>query len=319
MKSLMIQGTSSDAGKTVLVAGLCRSFANRGLRVAPFKSQNMALNSYVTPHGEVVARATALQARAARQELCVHMNPLLLKPKGDELAQLMVHGKPCMDVTASQYFLSDELQALKLRAIDESIAALRERYDVVIAEGAGSSAEPNLRRLDVVNMGVAHRLGARVWIAVDIDRGGAFASMLGTLEVLRATSPADLDLVDGFVLNKFRGDRRVLEPALDFMKERSNVPILGVLPYLPDLNLDEEDRLRERRCDNPEVDIAVIYLPHISNATDFRFFEAEHNVQVRYVRSAAALGRPDAIIIPGTKNTTWTSTTSAASGSSAPS
>src|SRR4051794_22629304 len=175
MKPIMILGTSSDAGKTVLVAGLCRLFANRGITTAPFKSQNMSLNSFVTVDGGEIARATALQARAARQEPSVHMNPLLLKPKSDDLAQLMVHGKPHMDVSAAAYFLTDELQDLKLAAIDESIAVLRARCDLIIAEGAGSCAEPNLRRLDGANMGIAHRLGARVFITADIDRGGAFA------------------------------------------------------------------------------------------------------------------------------------------------
>jgi len=305
MKPIMILGTGSDAGKTVLVAGLCRLFANRGITTAPFKSQNMSLNSYVTVDGGEIARATALQARAARQEPSVHMNPLLLKPKSDDLAQLMVHGKPRMDVSAASYFLTDELQELKLAAIDESIAVLRARCDLIIAEGAGSCAEPNLRRLDVANMGVAHRLGARVFITADIDRGGAFASLLGTLQVLRLTSPSDLDLIDGYLINKFRGDRAVLQPALDFLEAQTNIPVAGVIPFLPDLRLEEEDRLHERRCDDPEIDIAVVYLPHISNATDFRYLEAEQRVQVRYVRSVADLGRPDAIIIPGTKNTTW--------------
>jgi adenosylcobyric acid synthase len=306
MKPIMIQAIGSDAGKTVLVAGLCRLFANRGLRVAPFKSQNMALNSFVTVDGGEIGRATAVQAAGARQEPSVHMNPLLLKPKADDVVQLIVHGKPLRDVSAKEYFLAPErLQQLKLDAIGESIAHLRRNYDLIIAEGAGSCAEPNLRRLDVVNMGAAHLLEARVFIVGDIDRGGVFASFLGTLEVMRLTEPSDLALVEAFLINKFRGDPDVLQPGLAFMTAHCPVPIAGVLPYLADLRLDEEDRVREHRCEHPEADIAVLYLPHISNANDFDFLAEEANVQLRFVRSKDDLGVPDAVMIPGTKNTAW--------------
>lgn len=305
MQPLMIQGTSSNAGKTTLVAGLCRLFANRGLRVAPFKSQNMALNSYVTEGGEEIARATAVQAQGAKQQPIVHMNPLLLKPKADDVSQLIVHGRALMDVSSEEYFLSDSLQPIKLKAIRESIAYLKENYDLIIAEGAGSCAEPNLRKLDVVNMGLAHELGARVIIVADIDKGGAFADILGSLRVMELITPEDLKLVSGFLINKFRGSREVLQPALDFIQQQTAIPVIGVLPYLHDLKLEEEDRVVERRCAAPEVDVAVIYLPHISNANDFDFLAYEQNVQVRFVKSAAALGLPDAIIIPGTKNTVW--------------
>lgn len=306
MKPIMIQATGSNAGKTTLVAGLCRLFANRGLRVAPFKSQNMSLNSYVTADGGEIGRATAVQAAGARQAPSVHMNPLLLKPKADDVAQLIVHGKPLRDVSAAEYFLAPGgLQQLKLEAIAASIAHLRSHYDLIIAEGAGSCAEPNLRSLDVVNMGAAHLLDARVFIAGDIDQGGVFAGFLGALEILRLTQPDDLRLVEGFLINKFRGDPAVLQPGLEFMKAHCPVPIAGVLPFLADLRLEEEDRVREHRCEHPEVDIAVLYLPHISNANDFDFLAEEANVQVRFVRSAAELGVPDAVIIPGTKNTTW--------------
>jgi adenosylcobyric acid synthase len=306
MKPIMIQATGSDAGKTTLVAGLCRLFANRGVRVAPFKAQNMALNSFVTADGGEIGRATAVQAAGARQPPNVHMNPLLLKPKADDVAQLIVHGKPLRDVSATEYFLAPEaLQQQKLDAITESIAYLRGHYDLIIAEGAGSCAEPNLRRLDVVNMGVAHLLGARVFIVGDIDRGGVFASFLGTLDVMRLTEPADLTLVEGFLINKFRGDPDVLQPGLDFMKAHCPVPVAGVLPFVADLRLEEEDRVRERRCEHPEVDIAVLYLPHISNANDVDFLASEADVQVRFVRTAGQLGVPDAVIIPGTKNTSW--------------
>ena len=302
----MIQATGSDAGKTTLVAGLCRLFANRGLKVAPFKAQNMSLNSYVTVDGGEIGRATAVQAAGARQEPNAHMNPLLLKPKADDIAQLIVHGKPLRDVSAAEYFLAPgRLQQLKLAAISESIEYLRQHYDLIIAEGAGSCAEPNLRRLDVVNMGAAHLLDARVFIVGDIDRGGVFAAYLGTLEVMRTTEPDDLKLVEGFLVNKFRGDLSVLRPALEFMKAHCSVPVAGVLPFVPDLRIEEEDRVREHRCEHPEVDIAVLYLPHISNGNDFDFLMEEPNVQVRFVRSVRELGVPDALVIPGTKNTTW--------------
>jgi adenosylcobyric acid synthase len=305
MQPIMLQGTSSDAGKTTLVAGLCRLFANRGLRVAPFKSQNMALNSFVTQDGGEIARSIAMQAAGARQEPIVHMNPLLLKPKADDVAQLIVHGKAYADVQARSYFLSDELQDLKLEAIRSSIEYLKGNYDLIIAEGAGSCAEPNLRRLDVVNMGLAHMLQARVYIIVDVNKGGAFADILGTLEVMRLTEPGDIGLVEGFLLNKFRGDREVLQPAIEFTDRHAGKGIVGVLPYLHGLTLEEEDRIREYRPEHTEVDIAVLYLPHISNANDFDFLGEEPNVSVRYARSAEALGVPDAVIIPGTKNTTW--------------
>jgi adenosylcobyric acid synthase len=306
MKPIMIQATGSDAGKTTLVAGLCRLFANRGLRVAPFKAQNMSLNSYVTADGGEIARATAVQAAGGRQEPTVHMNPILLKPKTDEVAQLIVHGKPLRDVSAAEYFLAPgQLQQLKLEAIAASIAHLRTQYDIIVAEGAGSCAEPNLRELDVVNMGAAHLLEARVFVVGDIDQGGVFAAFLGSLEVMRLTRPEDLGLVEGFLINKFRGDPSVLLPGLEFMKAHCPVPVAGVLPFLADLRLEEEDRVREHRCENPEIDIAVLLLPHISNANDFDFLAEEANVQLRFVRSAADLGVPDAVIIPGTKNTAW--------------
>src|ERR1043166_1846429 len=234
------------------------------------------------------------------------MTPLLLKPKSDDIAQLIIHGKPARDVSAAEYFIAPErLQQTKLDAITTSIAYLRQHYDLIVAEGAGSCAEPNLRELDVVNMGAAHLLGARVFIVGDIDRGGVFAAFLGSLDIMRSTRPDDVGLIEGFLINKFRGDPAVLQPALAFMTARCPVPIAGVLPYLADLRLEEEDRVRERRVSRPEVDIAVLSLPHISNANEFDFLAEETNVQLRFVRSAAELGVPDAVIIPGTKTTTW--------------
>jgi adenosylcobyric acid synthase len=301
----MIQGTSSNAGKTTIVAGLCRLFARQGLKVTPFKAQNMALNSYVTESGGEIARAIAVQAAAARQEPHVHMNPILLKPKADDTAQLIVHGRAIADVSAKAYFLSDEFQDVKQKAIEESIQYLKSRYDLIIAEGAGSCAEPNLRQRDVVNMGVAHMLGADVIVVTDIDKGGVFADMLGTLRVMELTAPEDLALLKGFLINKFRGDYAVLKPGIEFIERHTHRPVVGVLPFLHGLDLEEEDRVREQRCASPDIDIAIIYLPHISNANDFDFLSAEENVQLRFIKSADTLGMPDAIIIPGTKNTSW--------------
>lgn len=302
LKPLMIQGTGSHVGKTTLVAGLCRLLANRGFKVAPFKSQNMSLNSFVTEENEEIARATAVQAFAARQQPIVHMNPLLLKPKSDCTSQLIIHGRPYQDVDAQEYFLSSAFQELKLSAIQRSIDHLLQHYEVVVAEGAGSCAEPNLRQFDVVNMEVAHRLDARVYIAADIDKGGVAAELLGTLKVLELVAPRDRERVAGFIINKFRGDRKVLQPAVDFIERHTGLPVAGVVPFIP-LELEEEDRVRPRASGTPEVDVAVVYLPHISNSTDFDYLQDEPHVRVRFVRSAEQLGAPDALILPGTKNT----------------
>lgn len=299
----MIQGTSTNAGKTTLVAGLCRLFANRGLRVAPFKAQNMALNSFVTEHGEEIGRSTAVQALAARQTPTVHMNPILLKPKSDGVSQVILHGRVYADVSANDYFKAGDVRAIKLQAIRESIGHLKKNYDLIIAEGAGSCAEPNLREYDVVNMAAAHMLDANVYIATDIDKGGVFADMLGTLRVIELTEPGDLKLIRGFIINKFRGDLGLLDPAIRFAEKETGLPILGVVPYL-DLNLEEEDRVRTRIRENAEVQIAIVHLPRISNANDFDFLMDEESVNVAFVRQAHELKNPDAVILPGSKNTT---------------
>ena len=305
MKPIMIQGATSGCGKTTLVAGLCRLFSDRGVRVAPFKSQNMSLNSWVTVAGEEIARATAVQARGARAEPIVDMNPILLKPKSDCVSQLIIHGKVVRDVTAQEYFLSRDLQQLKMDAISSSLARLSSRFELIIAEGAGSCAEPNLRELDVVNMGLATELDASVYVAADIDAGGVFAHFLGILRVIELTEPRDIDRISGFVINKWRGDRSVLQPAVDFLAQECRIPITGVVPFVPNLLLEEEDRLRARTCDTREIQIALVYLPHISNSTDFELLSREPNVEVRPVKNAAEIIAPDAIVIPGTKNTTW--------------
>jgi adenosylcobyric acid synthase len=303
-RAVMLVGTGSDVGKTTLVTGLCRALSNRGVRVAPFKAQNMALESVVTEDGGEIARATAVQAAAARVEPTVDMNPILLKPKDDRCSQLVVHGRPERDVTAMDYFGTSGLAELKQRAIAASLDRLCGRHDCIVAEGAGSCAEPNLYARDVVNLAIARRLDARAFLVADIDKGGAFAQLLGTIATIEHIAPGDLELVAGFVLNKFRGDLRLLDDALRFVERHTGKPVVGVLPYL-ELALEQEDRLRPVACDAPEVDIAVIYLPHISNASDLAPLASDTAVRVRYVRSADELGAPDAIVLPGTKNTTW--------------
>lgn len=305
MKSIMILGTSSHAGKTTLVSGLCRFYANQGLGVAPFKSQNMSLNSFATIHGEEIARSTAVQAFAARQQPTVHMNPILLKPKSDVESQVIIHGKVVADASAANYFGSAEWYSPKLKAIQHSISTLQNSYDLIIAEGAGSCAEPNFQSQDLVNMGIAKLLDADVYLVVDIDKGGAFADILGTLKILELTCPEELSRIKGVVLNKFRGDAALLQPAINFIEKNASIPILGVIPYLHNLELEEEDRVSMTSCYRPEVDIAIVYLPHIANTSDFNPLCKEDKVRVRFVRSPEAIGCPDLIILPGTKNTTW--------------
>jgi adenosylcobyric acid synthase len=298
----MVLGTGSHVGKTTIVAGLCRIFADRGIRVSPFKSQNMALNSFVTEEGDEIARATAVQAQAARTRPLVHMNPLLLKPKADDTSQLIVHGRPMCDVTAQEYFAGDAFRAVRERAVEQSLAVLRAGFELVVAEGAGSCAEPNLRAHDLVNLGLARRLDARAVVVADVDQGGTAAELLGTLRVIELVHAADRRLIAGFILNKFRGDRAVLQPAIDFIERHGGVPVLGVVPF-EDFGLEEEDQVRCRPCADPEIDVAVVHLPHISNATDLDALGEEPHTRVRYVRSPAQLGAPDAVVLPGTKNT----------------
>lgn len=300
---LMVQGTGSHVGKSVLVAALCRIFSNRGLRVAPFKAQNMALNSAVTADGLEVGRSTAVQAQAARVDLRVEMNPILLKPKADTIAQMMLMGKPYADVSAFDQFRDGRsLKAAKLDAIRYSLEVLSREYDLIIIEGAGSPAEVNLREFDVVNMAVARLVNAPVLLMADIDLGGAIAALMGTWVLLEAE---ERRLVRGFLFNKFHGDRRLLDPALTFLHERTGCPVVGVIPYDHELHLMEEDALRSNAMGlgDPEIEIAVVAHRHLSNFTDLDPLAIEPGMMIRYVRTTAQLGRPDAVILPGTKNT----------------
>ena len=303
-KCIMFQGTSSHVGKSVMVAGLCRHFLRAGFKVAPFKSQNMALNSFVTVDGLEIGRAQGVQAEAAGLTATVEMNPILLKPKEDMVAQVIVMGKPYGDLSAREYREKYIPQAMGI--VSAALDSLREKYEVLVIEGAGSPAEINLKDRDIVNMKIAFMADAPVILVADIDRGGVFASILGTLELL---TPEERNKVAGFIINKFRGDVSLLKPGLDFLEERTGLPVLGVVPYIKDLGIEEEDSvsLQDKKKSaegSKELDIVVIKLPRISNYTDFDPLEAEEDVSLRYIDAEGELGTPDAVIIPGTKNTT---------------
>ena len=299
----MVQGTGSSVGKSVLVTALCRIFKQQGLRVAPFKAQNMSLNSFVTAAGEEIGRAQVVQAEAAGIAPTVEMNPVLLKPESDHHAQIIVHGRPLTRITAAHF---PQLKAHLWDAISESIDRLRCNYDVVVIEGAGSPAEVNLKDRDLVNMKVALYCNAPVLLAADIDRGGIFASLVGTMELLDA---AEKERVKAFIVNKFRGDVSLLKPGLDWLETRTGVPVVGVVPYYHDIHIAEEDSLaleRRRAMKNRldfDLDIAVVALPHIANFDDFDPFEREPRVRLRYFEAGDELGQPDLMIIPGSKTT----------------
>lgn len=295
----MFQGTASHVGKSILAAAFCRIFRQDGWAVAPFKAQNMALNAAVTKDGLEIGRAQALQAQAAGLEPTVDMNPILLKPKADVRSQVVMRGKPVGDLSWRQY--KEEFHAQALAAVREAAASLSAQFDLIIAEGAGSPAEVNLRRWDLANMTTAHLLEANVILVADIDRGGVFASLVGTLDLL---SPADRARVKGLIVNRFRGDPTLFADGVRWLEERTGLPVLGVVPFLRDLGLDEEDSVGlASTTKEGGLDIAVIRLPRISNFNDFDPLAAEEGVSVRYVERPEELGYPDAVIIPGTKNT----------------
>ncbi|MEG0692641.1 MAG: cobyric acid synthase [Oscillospiraceae bacterium] len=298
-KAIMIQGTTSNAGKSLVAAGLCRVFMQDGYKVAPFKSQNMALNSFITQDGFEMGRAQVMQAEAAGITPDVRMNPILLKPTSDKGSQVIVNGEVLGNMTAKNYFTH------KLELIPEIMKAyesLAEEYDIIVIEGAGSPAEINLKAQDIVNMGMAKLAKSPVFIVGDIDRGGVFAALAGTMLLLEEDEKA---MVKGTIINKFRGDVSILEPGLKSLENIINVPVVGVLPYLK-INVDDEDSLTDKFEQSQSaslIDIAVIRLPRISNFTDFNPFEYIDGVSLRYVGSIGELGHPDLIILPGTKNT----------------
>lgn len=295
---IVVLGTTSHSGKSTLVAALCRLLSDRGFRVAPFKSQNMSLNSWVTKNGSEIGIAQAVQARAARVEPTEFMNPILLKPKGDRTSQVIVLGKPLADKSAEEYYR--DIEGLK-GVIDRSVEELEKEYDYIIVEGAGGAAEINLFDRDIANIYVARLLQAPIILVGDIERGGVFASLYGTVQLL----PPDIrSLVRGLVINKFRGDPAILGSGLQSLYELTGVPVLGVLPYL-DLDIPSEDSVslgdKKARFASEAVEIAVIRLARISNFTDFE--PLERRAYIRYVDLNEPLGQPDAVIIPGTKNT----------------
>ena len=308
----MVLGTSSHVGKSMLTAALCRVFAQHGHRVAPFKSQNMSLNSAATVEGLEIGRAQALQAEAAGVAPSVHMNPILIKPSSDSSSQVVVRGKIWGRVTASDYHLRrvEEL----LPAVRESYEALASQYDVIILEGAGSPAEINLKQHDIANMRMAEMADAHCLLVGDIDRGGVFASLLGTLELLDSS---ERGCIRGLIINKFRGDASLLEPGVRMIEERVQKPCIGVVPYLHSLMLEEEDSLApsvrtrtrwtldefsDKRSDRP-LRVAVIALPSFSNFTDFDSLRAEPSVSLLFCRTAEAIAQADVVILPGSKQT----------------
>jgi adenosylcobyric acid synthase len=296
-RTLMVQGTTSDAGKTTLVAALCRLLARQGVKVAPFKPQNMALNSAVTADGGEIGRAQALQAQAAGIAPHTDMNPVLLKPSSDTGAQIIVHGKVRADMDARDYH---QYKTVAMHAVLESYRRLVDAYDAVIVEGAGSPAEINLRDRDIANMGFAEAVDCPVILVADIDRGGVFAHIVGTLACL---SESERNRIVGFVINRFRGDIRLLEPGLEWLEQQTGKPVLAVLPYLQNLFLDAEDAIQQAQSARGKFRVAVPVYPRISNHTDFDALRAHPEVDLRFVGPGQPIPAADLIILPGSKNT----------------
>ena len=294
----MVQGTMSGVGKSFLVAGLCRIFKQDGYRVAPFKSQNMALNSFITDEGLEMGRAQVMQAEAAGIKPMVCMNPILLKPTDSIGSQVIVNGEVLGQMSAREYFA---YKKKLVPCIKDAFKELEKYADIIVIEGAGSPAEINLKENDIVNMGMADIVDAPVLLVGDIDRGGVFAQLLGTIMLL---TDAEKKRIKGLIINKFRGDKTILDPGIEMLEEKGRIPVAGVLPYMS-VKLEDEDSLSER-FDNKKrkvIDIAIVRFPRISNFTDFNVFEQNENVSLRYVTSCEELEKADMIILPGSKNT----------------
>ncbi|WP_257346882.1 cobyric acid synthase [Pseudalkalibacillus decolorationis] len=302
MKGVMIQGTASDVGKSLIVTALCRMFANEGTKVAPFKSQNMSNNSYVTIMGEEIGRAQGIQAEAAKTDATVWMNPILLKPRSDQQSEVVLLGKAVQTLSGRGY--RDSFYEKGVNVIHSALEHLNNEFDVVVIEGAGSPVEVNLKDRELVNMKVAELADVPVVLVADIDRGGIFASMIGTLELL---TTEERKRVQGLIINKFRGDLSLFEDGIQWLEEKTGIPVLGVLPYIEQHGIDGEDSLSlQNQIHNQvkgEIDIVVIYLPFISNYSDIEPFSFESDVSVRWVKHPSEFGKPDAVIIPGTKST----------------
>src|SRR6056297_2946687 len=296
-KIIMVQGTNSNAGKSLITAALCRIFKQDGYKVAPFKSQNMALNSYITSQGLEMGRAQVMQAEAAGIAPDVRMNPILLKPTGEKGSQVILMG----EVYGNMPYFRDYKEEMKPHLL-EAFNSLSKEYDIIVIEGAASPAEINLRKQDIANMGFAEMVDAPVLIVGDIDRGGVFASLAGTMFLLEEK---DRNRIKAAVINKFRGDIDILKPGIELFKEKVDLDVIGVLPFL-DVDIDDEDSLSERLSSNKEdslIDVAVVKLPRISNFTDFNIFNMIEGVSLRYIDKVKDFKTPDLIIIPGTKNT----------------
>ncbi len=300
-KTLMVMGTASDVGKSVIVTALCRAFARNGVRVAPFKSQNMSNNAAVCPGGGEIGRAQAVQAEACGLELSVDMNPVLLKPESESGCQVVIRGRPRFHMKAREH---ERYRAEAWPEIVRSYEALAENFDLIMIEGAGGAAEINLRHRDLVNWSIAELSDSPVLLIGDIDKGGVFASLVGTVELL---SPAERQRIKGFLINKFRGDRTLLEPGLRFLEKRTGIPVLGVLPYQKSLGIPHEDSAvldgLVVRVRSAEVTVGVVRFPRISNYTDFEPLENEPDVAVHYLSDPVAAPNIDVVILPGTKNT----------------
>lgn len=301
-KAVMVCGTGSSVGKSILSAGLCRIFYEEGFKVAPFKSQNMALNSYVTKDGKEMARAQAFQARCCGAEPATAMNPILIKPIKDIKAQVIVNGRPIGNYDVKGY---DGYKKRAFEVAKDAFRSLQKKYEIIVMEGAGSPAEINLKD-DIANMKMAAFAGAPVILVGDIDNGGVFAWLVGTFELLNEKERGQ---IKGFVINKFRGDYDILKPGLRFLKQKTGIPVLGVVPYIHNLKIEEEDSIpkdlfsKKAFRQKKAIEIKVLCLPHISNFTDFDCFDSEADVNLEYVRFGEKLGSPDILIIPGTKHT----------------
>ena len=298
MSTLMVQGTTSDAGKSTLVTALCRWLTRQGVRVVPFKPQNMALNSAVTAEGGEIGRAQAVQAQAAGLAPHTDMNPVLLKPNSDTGAQVIIHGRAVTSMNAVAYH---DYKAIAMQAVLASHQRLNEQYPVVMVEGAGSPAEINLRAGDIANMGFAEAVDCPVILIADINRGGVFAHLVGTLELL---SPTEQARVKGFIINRFRGDIALLQPGLDWLEQRTGKPVIGVLPYVLDLHLEAEDGIDQRQTDKVEqvLNVVVPVLPRISNHTDFDPLRLHPQVNLQFVGPGQPIPPADLIILPGSKS-----------------
>lgn len=303
MKPIMLAGTGSDVGKSILVAALCRIFRQDGYRPAPFKAQNMALNSYATPEGLEIGRAQAVQAEAAGVACHTDMNPLLLKPTSDQMAQVVLNGKPIGNQSAWTYFRKEGREELR-KAVCDAFDRLQQRFNPIVLEGAGSISEINLKDRDLVNLPMARHANANVILVADIDRGGVFASVYGSVMLL---DEEERKMIKGVIINKFRGDIRLFQDGIQLMEERCGIPVLGVVPYYKDIYIEEEDSValsgKNREAQNGKINVAVVLLRHMSNFTDFNLLERDNRVHLYYATCPDDLKKADIVLLPGTKAT----------------